>query len=354
MTRTPTHLALFSTLVALTIGLETPAQAKVYDDFNGGTTINKKLWGFDNKGTLSQSGGLLHVRSKPNAVYGNLGSTHGFQGDFEFILDWRNFSSNATVFNVNGPTIWLQVEEGGGVNNILTINRWLTKKGHMFFAGGWLHGKPVKGVEAKATTKAGQLRISRTGSTFTMAFKESAGKWVNLQVAANAFASVATVQIGTYSGDNGTFAVDSDWITYKGKLTPPAVFPYGQSCHGLRCETEEWPIPNNKKFRVNLDSAKPNAALVFALGIDNTKWGAVRLPFHLGVAAPNCFIHTSMDVVIAGLKADGSGEARMVLPIPNNPLLSGVSVYCQWAAADTKANAMGLSLSNGLKFTITK
>ena len=73
------------------------AQATVYDDFNG-TAIDARKWEVDGKSVLSQSGGLLHVNGPPVAVHAFLFATYGFRGDFEFVLDFRNFRSTTTRF----------------------------------------------------------------------------------------------------------------------------------------------------------------------------------------------------------------------------------------------------------------
>jgi len=207
---------IFSVTLVLSVCVSNVMGA-VYDDFNG-ENINQNLWNINDDGnTLSQSVSLLHSDGPPNNFYGNIGSTNTFRGDFEFVLDYRNFQSTATVFVENGPSISIQVADASPESNFIYIFRMLLNGNHTFGSNGMSGGLLYDGFWEPALTTSGQLKISRTDSTITTFFNEGAG-WVTLGTFPGAFTGDVSIQIQAYTGDNGTFHVSSDWITYEGHM----------------------------------------------------------------------------------------------------------------------------------------
>lgn len=190
--------------------------AGVYDDFSN-DLVNHSLWNVRDSGhILSQSNGLLNVNGPPNAVYGNMGSTYTFHGDFVFVLDYRDFQTSATQFSGNSPQISLQVTDSAAPDsNFIFIFRGYGATGHNFFSSAKLNGSGVQGYNAPAASPSGLLKISRTGSAITTYYNEGS-TWLTLGNFPQAFAGDVTVQVGAYSGDNGTFHVSSDWVGHVG------------------------------------------------------------------------------------------------------------------------------------------
>ncbi|MCX5885481.1 MAG: hypothetical protein NT096_06195 [Proteobacteria bacterium] len=189
--------------------------ATVYDDFDD-ANINSTLWDIDNPaGIFSQSGGLLNADGPPNLTYADLRSKYIFRGDVEFVLDYRDFQSTATIFTESCPQIWLQVEHSSG--NFIYIFRGLCTGGHTFASNGKMNDLSLGGVWSSASSGSGLLKISRTGSTITTYYNEGTG-WVAHGTFTGVFTGDVIVQIAVYTGDNGTFHVSSDWITYEGQL----------------------------------------------------------------------------------------------------------------------------------------
>jgi hypothetical protein len=217
---------LFSVTLVLSVSISM-AMGAVYDDFNG-SEINSTLWDiYNSDGILSQSGGLLHADGPPNLTYAHLRSRSIFRGDVEFVLDWRDFYATATVFTENCPQIWLQIDDHPEENNII-IFRGLCQDGHTFFSSGLIGGVWVGGFSAPALSQSGLLKISRVGSTITTSYNEGMGwvplgtmGWVPLGTFPGAFTGDVIVQIAVYTGDNGTFHVSSDWVTYEGQVVFP-------------------------------------------------------------------------------------------------------------------------------------
>ena len=96
---------------------------------------------------------------------------------------------------------------------------------------------------------------------------------------------------------------------------------------------------------------------VCMLGLSNSQFGSLQLPIDLGpVAAPGCSLYTSSSLLIpASLvvpQGSPSGTATAPFDLPVNPGLQGVTLYAQWALAETGVNPLGVSFSNGVAATV--
>jgi hypothetical protein len=181
-----------------------------YDNFNG-SGINSGLWGSQNRGVFSVSGGLLNANSPPYFISETLWSKYTFSGDGEFVLDYRNFSTTATYGNTP-PQIGLTVYEE---NNSVYIGRHGSTSENKFVTWG-----PLGLVAtAPASTSSGMLKVARTGSTTTTYYNEGSG-W-NL-LGTFSMSGDFTVHVGVYTGENGTFHATSDYISFTGfTVVPP-------------------------------------------------------------------------------------------------------------------------------------
>jgi hypothetical protein len=96
-------------------------------------------------------------------------------------------------------------------------------------------------------------------------------------------------------------------------------------------------------FSVTLSQAQPAVPALLFFAFSNTTWGPVPLP----IALPGgCSALTSMDLNF-GAVTDAQGEASIQLMLPNDPNLTGLSLYTQFLAIDSGAT-LGFTMSNGL------
>jgi hypothetical protein len=123
---------------------------------------------------------------------------------------------------------------------------------------------------------------------------------------------------------------------------------YGKSCPGtgnvapVHASTGYWAF-GTTNFSVTLSQAQPAVPALLFFAFSNTTWGPVPLP----IALPGgCSALTSMDLNF-GAVTDAQGEASIQLMLPNDPNLTGLSLYTQFLAIDSGAT-LGFTMSNGL------
>ena len=103
----------------------------------------------------------------------------------------------------------------------------------------------------------------------------------------------------------------------------------------------------NAPFNIRLIHGRANSTAILIIGASNTLWGQTKLPLDLSrYGAPTCQLLASLDVLLF-MKTDANGSATMAATLPNNSKLVGVTVYNQWAVADTSANGWGMVFSAG-------
>lgn len=108
-------------------------------------------------------------------------------------------------------------------------------------------------------------------------------------------------------------------------------------------------IGNTVTYRVS--NALANAPSFMHIGLSNTNWLGIPLPFNLSlIGAPNCFAYISQ-VVTLGTAANASGAATLPFAIPFNTAFVGAPHFVQWTLLDTAANRLGLTTSNYLRTT---
>jgi len=139
--------------------------------------------------------------------------------------------------------------------------------------------------------------------------------------------------------------------------------PYQQVAWAWRavCSPRPGPVPQltnagvpetGTSFDVELQDAKPSANCWLLHGISDSTYGALTLPFDLGViGAPTCYLLASGEVVIPATTT-ASGTAAVAISLPNDPRLVGTVFFNQWIIADAAANSLGLYLSDAGRGTV--
>jgi hypothetical protein len=110
------------------------------------------------------------------------------------------------------------------------------------------------------------------------------------------------------------------------------------------------PIAGNSAFRLGLFAADGGDVLLALIGLSNTNFGAIPLPFDLaGIGAtPNCFLRTDIVITLVGVATGtGPGEGQLTIGLPIPPDLSGARIFRQWVALQVNAtNPAGVVVSN--------
>lgn len=141
---------------------------------------------------------------------------------------------------------------------------------------------------------------------------------------------------------------------------PGTITIFGKSCPGSSVNgtpmltgssaTGNAQIGSSVLFRLN-NGPKISAA-IFVLGLSDQRWGALRLPFALRpFGGEACQLFVSMDAIQA-LATTATGRAGLSIPVPMRSSLVGASFFVQAACVDGRANALGLSWTNGVRTTI--
>ena len=73
-------------------------------------------------------------------------------------------------------------------------------------------------------------------------------------------------------------------------------------------------------------------------------WAAAATTSALGM--PGCLQHVGLDTATAFLPSGASGTVGFL--VPNNPVLSGLHVFCQSATFSPGVNLLGVLASNGV------
>jgi len=155
---------------------------------------------------------------------------------------------------------------------------------------------------------------------------------------------------------NGTFT--QAWSYRVDTTACPALASYktyGKGCKG----SNGVPMLSNtglpklgQSFQVDLANARANAPALITLGVSDTKFGALVLPFDLTpIGAPSCQLLASPETLIP-FATSGTGTASIKFMIPNLSSLNNVSLFNQFMISDPTANKLTLVFSNGGKMTM--
>jgi hypothetical protein len=110
-----------------------------------------------------------------------------------------------------------------------------------------------------------------------------------------------------------------------------------------------WPT-RGQPFQINLSGAKPSTPAFLTIGLSDTKWNPLTLPFDLApVGAPGCFLWNDQLLVLPG-PVNAAGNGTVPVPIPNVSEIVRARLYGSFAQQDAAANAFGWTTSNYIKF----
>jgi hypothetical protein len=139
------------------------------------------------------------------------------------------------------------------------------------------------------------------------------------------------------------------------RCTPPGLETFGvgtPGCNGAHKLTgSRVPRRNTPGFAITCTKAPPNGSGFLFAGFTPYLNGAdplgVGVTLYLDILAPNA--------LIIPVSADAQGNVTFPLPIPDDPLLVGFSVYVQaafaWPSGPCAPSPYGFSSSNGLRLT---
>ena len=106
-------------------------------------------------------------------------------------------------------------------------------------------------------------------------------------------------------------------------------------------------------FKIDLANARASSVALLFLGNSNTLYGALPLPFNLGIIGmTGCTLYCSD--LGAGLSSatSATGTGVVVIPIPFSTFLIGLQLYSQWFVVDPGANGLNLVTSDALSYAI--
>ena len=132
-------------------------------------------------------------------------------------------------------------------------------------------------------------------------------------------------------------------------VAAPASFDRG--CPAQRMFSVSYPGPTNRpllgnqQFKVGFLLAPANGKGFLVTGISKSRWGTINLPFAIpGTATCRLLVSTEF---LQPADADAYGYGSVACPIPQHPVLLGQKVYHQFIFPEAKANALGITMSNG-------
>jgi hypothetical protein len=178
-------------------------------------------------------------------------------------------------------------------------------------------------------------------------------------VAGSAFDSTRRRMV-MFGGDNGVMAFPDTWAY--APVTPALFEPFGTGCAGpagvpvMGSDPAAWPdsLPwLGSTFAAQLSNlgTDPTHVPLRMLGVSNTTWGGVPLPFDLGVVGmPGCTLYTDpMDIEVLG---NNGGVADWSLAIPATPALAGAEFFAQGFVLVAGWNPFGMVASNACRLQI--
>ncbi len=118
---------------------------------------------------------------------------------------------------------------------------------------------------------------------------------------------------------------------------------YGPGCGNAKISAQGNPV-RGQKYQVDLAGARPKAPLIVLLGRSKDWFYFFKLPLAMSyMGAPGCALNVNFSWTYPAL-ADSNGKANFPFYVPRS--ITGV-YYAQWIVFDPKANAAGLTLTQG-------
>jgi Galactose oxidase, central domain len=164
-----------------------------------------------------------------------------------------------------------------------------------------------------------------------------------------AFYDSARRQVGVFGGAlGGKRGTPSDKMMFYGAAKPASYTAFGSGCKGSNGSvpgmtgTVPW---IGESFSISVTGLPNSGSAFFYIGLSKTTWGAISLPFDLGVlGAAGCKLYTD-PLLTVGLTNTG-GSAGFSATLPNVASTAGATFYTQAWAPDSAANNLGLTVSN--------
>lgn len=153
-------------------------------------------------------------------------------------------------------------------------------------------------------------------------------------------AAISTPRTVTHRYDNWQLTV-----TPRGVFTPIAV---GCDCGNGRPTIGSAGTPGLgfANFAITANGAPPFAPAMLFVGLSDTWWGAVALPFDMGPwGAPGCLLRVSPDLSVFAL-TDPAGSATVVFPVPAASQFVNARFCGQWFFLAPVANPLGICVTD--------
>jgi FG-GAP-like repeat/FG-GAP repeat len=150
------------------------------------------------------------------------------------------------------------------------------------------------------------------------------------------------------------------------KIVMASLRPAGVTAFGSGCPSDTGLIPRiaihpavttGATVQFNLSGAAVGRCSALALGLSNTTYGGLTLPwFPFPVTGPSCGVLVSVDQfsgpILTQPASGGMGRATYILNVPNVPGLTGLPFYAQWAIENSPGWMPTVSVTRGLHVTI--
>jgi hypothetical protein len=136
-----------------------------------------------------------------------------------------------------------------------------------------------------------------------------------------------------------------------------ALFDTTSTTYGVGCQSSRQTLPRlaanevalGGSWRASLTQAPASTAAALSVGLGNTTWQGLPLPFDMApIGAPGCTLLVDTTVMFTGFVGT-SGSLTFSLTTPDNVALDGVTLFGQAAILDPFANTLGIVTSNGVR-----
>lgn len=170
------------------------------------------------------------------------------------------------------------------------------------------------------------------------------------------FVGNANATTANSSGSTGHYGLVTQFLYQEG-----GTYPYGAGCPGGLNVIPEGtansvPLPGLSTYAQQLAKAGSGYPAVFLMGISNTTYNSMPLPFPLTfLGGPNCDMVASPNFMVFTMTVGGgpgAGSATIPTPIPGIGALAGVRVYSQWVVFDKAASNGNVSATAGLMHVV--
>jgi hypothetical protein len=143
--------------------------------------------------------------------------------------------------------------------------------------------------------------------------------------------------------------------SWKNAKVNGSVATFGQGCSGRNGVVTQFSTGTPELGQIqnfNVRNGRGSSFAILQLGLSNTQWGLLPLPFDLGlVGAQGCTLYNE-PLLSFVQPTSASGTAKVGFRHPSTRDFIGLRLYTQFVVLDAAANQLGLTYSNGLRTTI--